>query len=242
MKTQERIEAELNRLTDENARLRRENASLRQEHGYEGQRKTENSANRQESLSINHTSDTEEKVMLFRSLFRGREDVYPIRWDNHKGRSGYSPACGNEWHKVLCGKPKVKCGQCKNSQFLPVTNQVIHDHLIGKQTIGVYPILADGSCWLLAVDFDKSGWQADVSTFLNSCRQLDIPAYIERSRSGEGGHIWIFFDKAIPASTARKLGTLILTHAMDQRPEVGLDSMIDSFQVKTPCRRVGLGT
>ena len=159
MRSKQRIEAELRRLTDENARLRRENASLRQKHDYEDQKKIENSADRQETLSITHTSATEKKIELFRSLFRGREDVYPIRWDNHKGRSGYSPACGNEWHKVLCGKPKVKCGQCKNSQFLPVTNQVIHDHLIGKHTIGVYPILADGSCWLLAVDFDKSGWQ-----------------------------------------------------------------------------------
>ena len=241
MRSRQRNEAELNRLTDENARLRRENASLRQEHGDEDQRKTANSANRQESLSINHTSDTEEKVKLFRSLFRGREDVYPIRWDNHKGRSGYSPACGNEWHKVLCGKPKVKCGQCRNSLFLPITNQVIHDHLIGKQTIGVYPILADGSCWLLAVDFDKSGWQSDVIAFFNSCRQFDIPAYIERSRSGEGGHIWIFFDSAIPASTARKLGTLILTHAMDQRPEVGLDSYDRFFPSQDTLPKGGFG-
>ena len=118
---------------------------------------------------------------------------------------------------------------------------MIHDHLIGKHTIGVYPILADGSCWFLAVDFDKSSWQSDVSTFLDSCRQFDILAYVERSRSGEGGHIWIFFGIAIPASTARKLGTVILTHAMDRRPEVGLDSYDRFFPSQDTLPKGGFG-
>lgn len=241
MSSKQIIEAELRRITNENERLRKENVSLRQRLGFRDQPETERSPDQDQNPPLTRASDVEEKIRCFRGLFRGREDVYPIRWENKKGRAGYSPACGNEWHKVLCGKPKVKCGQCKNSQFLPVTDRVIHDHLIGKHTIGVYPILADGSCWFLAVDFDKSAWRSDISTFLDSCRQFGIPAYAERSRSGEGGHVWMFFDHAIPASTARKLGTLILTHAMDQRPEVGLDSYDRLFPSQDTLPKGGFG-
>lgn len=241
MSSKQKIEAELRRITGENERLRKENASLRRQIGSQDPPKTEWSTDKEQHPPLTRASTVEEKIRYFHDLFRGRDDVYPIRWDNQKGKSGYSPACGNEWHKILCRKPKVKCGQCKNSQLLPVTDQVIHDHLIGRHTIGVYPILADGSCWFLAVDFDKSAWQSDISTFLDSCRQFDIPAYIERSRSGEGGHVWMFFDHAIPASTARKLGTLILTHAMDQRPEVGLDSYDRLFPSQDTVPKGGFG-
>ena len=197
--------------------------------------------NTQVSGVTNH-SGVGEKIRLFRSLFRGREDVYPVRWENQKGRAGYSPACGNEWHKTLCDKPKVKCGACPNSQFLPLTDRVVHDHLMGKRTIGVYSILKDSSCWFLAIDFDKASWRDDVHAFTESCLHFDMPAYVERSRSGDGAHVWIFFRHAVQASRARKLGSLILTHAMARRPGIGLESYDRLFPSQDTLPKGGFGS
>lgn len=101
---------------------------------------------------------------------------------------------------------------------------MVENHLLGTETIGVYPLLPDETCWFLAVDFDKNTWQADSLAFLDTCRGLNVPASLERSRSGNGGHIWIFFDRPIPAITARKLGCVILTQTMERRHQLGLDS------------------
>jgi len=191
-RSKEGLEAELKRLRSENRRLQRENRELRHELGPIARQEAPAEDGAGQDTGVTNHSSVDQKICLFRSLFRGREDVYPVRWENQKGRAGYSPACGNEWHKTLCGKPKVKCGACPNNQFLPVTDQVIHDHLIGKKTIGVYPILEDGSCWFLAIDFDKTSWRDDVRAFTDSCLQFDIPAYVERSRSGDSAHVWIF--------------------------------------------------
>lgn len=236
-----KTEAELARLRFENRQLKHENASLRRRLGLSEQQESEDLANQEQPPTITRTSDVQEKIKLFRRLFRGRDDVYPLRWENRQGRAGYSPACGNEWHKTLCGKPKVKCGACKNSRFLPVTDQVNHDHLIGKHTIGVYPILSDGSCWFLAIDFDKSTWRDDARVFHDSCRHFDIPAYVECSRSGEGAHVWIFFSHSMPTALARKLGTLILTHATDQRPGIGLESYDRFFPSQDTLPKGGFG-
>ena len=174
------------------------------------------------------------KIAIFRSLFRGREDVYPLRWDNRKtGRSGYSLACGNEWVHGVCDKPKVKCSECGYQAFLPVTDEVIRNHLTGCNpdnprqqdfTIGVYPLLQDETCWFLAADFDKEHWKKDVSAFLETCREKKTPAYVERSRSGNGAHVWIFFSQPIPASDARKLGSSLLTETMESYPDLGFAS------------------
>ncbi len=107
-------------------------------------------------------STRKEKIDLFRSLFRGREDVYAVRWENRKGRSGYSPACANEWNRPICQKP---CSRCQNSKYIPVSDETIQDHVLGKHTIGVYPLLQDETCWFLAADFDKDGWQEDARAF-----------------------------------------------------------------------------
>ena len=175
-----------------------------------------------------------EKIAIFRSLFRGREDVYPLRWDNRKtGSSGYSLACGNEWVHGVCDKPKVKCSECKHQAFLPVTDEAIRNHLMGCNpdnpreqdfTIGVYPLLQDEACWFLAADFDKEHWKKDVSAFLETCREKKIPAYVERSRSGNGAHVWIFYSQPIPASDARKLGSYLLTETMENYPDLGFAS------------------
>jgi len=167
---------------------------------------------------------TKKKIKLFRSIFKGRTDVFPKRWESRNGKSGYSPFCDNEWKPSLCEKPKTKCSQCNNRALTQLNDQVLYDHLSGKQTIGVYPLLLDDSCGFLAVDFDKSSWQDDVLAFLQTCDELNIPASLERSRSGNGGHVWIFFSEFIPAVLARKMGNVILAKTMDKRIEIGLDS------------------
>lgn len=180
---------------------------------------------------VNQHSPAEAKIALFRSLFHGREDVYPRRFESRKtGRAGYSPVCGNEWVQGICEKPRIKCSECPHQRFLPVTDDVIRWHLQGHDdhsrdfVIGVYPMLLDETCFFLAADFDKTTWQDDVGALLETCRQMNLPAALERSRSGRGGHIWFFFNEAVPATLARKFGAHILTETMERRPDIGLDS------------------
>ena len=130
---------------------------------------------------VTTASPASKKVALFRSLFRGREDVFPRRWDNPKtGKAGYAPVCRNEWVRGVCGKPQVKCGECPNQAFIPVGDDVLRSHLVGKTagnsadfTAGVYPMLPDETCWFLAADFDKTVLDA------GCCR-------VPRHRAGEG--------------------------------------------------------
>ncbi|MBI4454718.1 MAG: hypothetical protein HY644_02330 [Acidobacteria bacterium] len=162
-----------------------------------------------------------EKVPLFRSLFRGRRDVYPKLWVNTKlGKTGYSPACANEWVRGVCEKPRVKCGECPNQAFLSVSDHVISDHLRGRHVVGVYPLLEDETCWFLAVDLDGDCWKDDVAAIVETCHKMSIPAAVERSRSGNGAHIWFFFDAAIPASIARKMGCYLITDTMTRRHQL----------------------
>ena len=174
------------------------------------------------NILVNQTSSPEAKIALFRSLFRGREDVYPRRFESRKtGKSGYAPACANEWVRGICEKPRIKCAECPHRRFLPVTDDVIRWHLSGHDdagqpfVAGVYPLLLDETCFFLAVDFDKAGWREDAAAFLETCRRLNLPAALERSRSGRGGHVWLFFEEAIPAALARRLGSHILTETME---------------------------
>ncbi len=176
-----------------------------------------------------------EKITLFQSLFRGRKDVFPLRWENSKsGKAGYSPACRNEWVRGICEKPRVKCSDCLNQAFVPVTDDVTRSHLQGRDltnpkrtggfVAGVYPLLADGTCWFLAADFDKQHWQRDALAFLTTCREMGVPAALERSRSGNGGHVWIFFSEPVSGSEARKLGAHLITETMKRCPDVGFES------------------
>src|SRR3954452_15162690 len=137
---------------------------------------------------VHHLSSSNEKIALFRSLFRGRDDVYPRRFESRRtGKSGYAPACANEWVRGVCEKPRIKCADCPNRRFLPVTDDVIRWHLSGRDdhgrefVIGVYPMLLDESCYFLAADFDHDSWQADAGAFLETCRSLAVPAALERS-------------------------------------------------------------
>jgi superfamily II DNA or RNA helicase len=192
--------------------------------------------------AVHQYSRVEEKLVLYRNYFRGRDDVYPVRWSNKQGKSGYSPACGNEWTPV-CQKPKVKCSVCMHQNFLPVTDEAVSKHLDARQdrTIGIYPMLQDETCWFLAIDFDKKNWQEDVSAVMNVCQDHDIPAALERSRSGNGGHIWIFFEEPIAASWARRFGTLILTLTMKRRYQLGLDSYDRLFPNQDTLPKGGFG-
>ena len=184
-----------------------------------------------QQVGLNQHSHAEAKIALFRSLFHGREDVYPRRFESRKtSRGGYSPVCGNEWVQGICEKPRIKCSECSRQRFLPVTDDMIRWHLQGHDNrsrdfvMGVYPLLLDETCFFLAADFDKTTWQDDVAAFLETCRQMKLPAALERSRSGRGGHIWFFFKEAVPATLARKFGAHILTETMERRPDIGLDS------------------
>ncbi len=183
-----------------------------------------------------------EKVALFMALFRGRADVYPKRWINtKKSTQGYSPACSNEWARGLCDKPKVKCGECPNQAFIPVTEKTIHDHLQGRHVIGAYPMLPDETCWFLAVDFDKGQWQADVRAFTNTCKAKGVPYAVERSRSGNGAHVWFFFATPVSASTARKMGSYLITETMADRHELPMTSYDRFFPNQDSMPRGGFG-
>ena len=181
---------------------------------------------------VTMASPTAEKIALFRSLFRGRGEVFPRRWENPKtGKAGYSPVCRNEWVRGVCGKPQVKCSECPNQAFVPFGDDAIRSHLSGRAagtsadfTAGIYPMLSDETCWFLAADFDKKSWMQDVAAFRDTARAKDIPIAIERSRSGNGAHAWIFFEEAVSAADARRLGTHLITATMDRHPDIGFDS------------------
>jgi hypothetical protein len=198
---------------------------------------------------VDRTSTSQAKIALFRSLFRGRDDIYPRRFESRKtGKSGYAPACANEWVRGICEKPRIKCAECPNRRFLPVTDDVIRWHLSGHDAdgqpfvAGVYPLLRDETCFFLAVDFDKAGWQEDATAFLETCRRLNLPTAIERSRSGRGAHVWFFFEEAIPAALARRLGSHVITETMEARPDIGLDSYDRLFPNQDTMPQGGFGS
>jgi superfamily II DNA or RNA helicase/very-short-patch-repair endonuclease len=197
---------------------------------------------------VTNTSSPAEKIAFFRSLFRGREDVYPRRFESRRtGKAGYAPACANEWVRGVCEKPKIKCAECSHRAFLPVTDDVVRWHLSGRDDLGrdfvmgVYPMLLDETGLFLAVDFDKESWQADAGAFVATCRELDVPVALERSRSGNGAHVWFFFAEAVSTSAARKLGSHILTETMERRPDLGLGSYDRLFPNQDTLPKGGFG-
>ena len=177
--------------------------------------------------------------------------MFPRRFENSKtGKSGYAPVCRNEWQAGICQKPKIACQECNFRAFVQVNDEIIRNHLKGNDpndrsgrdfTIGVYPLLSDESCWFLAADFDNSTWTEDAKTFLETCVSYQVPAVLERSRSGNGGHVWIFFETPVPAVLARKLGSLLLTSTMNRRPEIGMDSYDRLFPSQDTLPRGGFG-
>lgn len=152
-----------------------------------------------------------QKVALFLALFGARRSVYPKLWENAKsGKKGYAPACDNEWRPSICRKPQVKCTDCPHQKFPPLDGVAIEAHLRGHHTIGTYAIRADDSCIFLAADFDGDGWWDDGQAYVQAGLRAGIAIALERSRSGNGAHAWIFFSEPIPATLARRLGTVLL--------------------------------
>ena len=183
----------------------------------------------------------DEKLTIFRRLFRGRSDVYPVRWESKAGKSGYSPACANEWAPGICEKPRIKCADCGNRQLRPVTDQTLYAHLTGRQTVGVYPLLPDDTCHFLAVDFDDAEWRDDALAFVQSCRELDVPVALEVSRSGNGAHAWVFFDRAVMSKDARRLGSAIISHTCNRTRQLKLTSYDRLFPNQDTMPKGGFG-
>ena len=160
-------------------------------------------------------SSPEAKIAFFRSLFAGRDDVYAVRWENERSRkSGWSPA-------VVGGPANARR---PDRQYLPVDGGIIDAHLTGRVHVGVYPLLRDDTCRLLACDFDGPTWPLDAGAFVDAARASGIPAALERSRSGEGAHVWMFFAGPVAASAARRIGAYLLREAMTMRAEIDLAS------------------
>lgn len=230
------IKPSYEQLLAENSSLREENRVLRQRLGIEisEPQPSETTASPEitffQNATVTQTSSSNEKVDLFMSLFRGRDDIYAKRWYSAKTeKSGYSPVCLNEWEPSLCNKRKYKCNICPNRKLLPLDKNAIFQHLSGKSqtstdVIGLYPMTEDECCYFLAIDFDDDGWQNDITAFRSACTELGLTAAVERSRSGNGAHVWFFFEDKLPASTARKFGSVLLTQAMSRNHEIKFKS------------------
>lgn len=183
-----------------------------------------------------------EKVGLFRSLFRGRTDVFATRWESSRtGKSGYAPACANAWRPGVCPKPRVRCADCGVRVLLPLTDQILLEHLQGKLVAGVYPLVDGDRCWFVAADFDGDAWQDDVGAFAAASRAAGLPVSVERSRSGRGAHAWLFFSEPVAASTARRMASVLLTEAMARRPSIGMTSYDRLFPNQDALPRGGFG-
>jgi len=244
---QDEIQVRLKEAHEECERLREENDRLRGmlgiSHSTRNQNVSQSSLNPKSPLPApSEVYTPERKIALFRNLFRGREDVFAVRWEGKGGKSGYLPAGEMDWHAIHAAKPEDRKKVGRKTRILqPLTDEVIKNHLTGKQTVGIYPLLPDETCWFLAADFDKKSWMADATAFIATCRHFQVPAFVERSRSGNGAHIWMFFDRPVSAIDARKLGCALLTHTMERRHELGLDSYDRLFPSQDTMPKGGFG-
>lgn len=156
-----------------------------------------------------------QKIDLFMSFFRGRTDVYARRWEKD-GRSGYSPAYDFNWDEFMVHKRRGgSLKDFKHKRLIPLTDEVIKKHLIGLQVVGLYPILPDNTSYFLSADFDGKTWNKETIAFIDVCIKVGLSAYLERSRSGNGGHVWIFFSEPYPCYKSRQIGLELIRRAFD---------------------------
>ena len=235
--------AERTRLLERIKELETENAELRKRLG-EPVTPAPAAPNATQNLSL------QDKIELFCSLFKGRDDVFARRWcSKTSGKAGYQPVCQNEW-TPLCDKRKYKCADCPNRLFSPLTYNDYYRHLEGKDAdgrdvIGIYVLNVDNTCHLLCTDFDdkncEHGYQDDVLSFVDVCKSWNVPCSIERSRSGNGAHVWIFFESPVLAVKARRLGYAILTEAMNREGKISFKSYDRFFPNQDTLPEGGLG-
>ena len=233
MLTYEELLAENRRLSEEVSKLKAENSELKAKLGItvaSSVKFLQPDEGVEEKTIVNKYSAPEKKIALFSSLFAGRTDVFARRWYGvASGKSGYQPVCGNEWDEALCDKKKYKCSACPNRKLLPLTDGDLFAHLAGKDkyardVVGVYPMLTDEACAFCCVDFDDEDYKTASIAFQSACTGNGVSSYVERSRSGEGAHVWIFFETPIPAKTARQLISGLLTHAMALNKQISFSS------------------
>jgi len=157
----------------------------------------------------------QEKIEIFRDLFRGREDVFAIYWEKaDRSVSGYTPACLNEWKMGLCYKlQRQKCKDCPHANYAGLNDYYIDLHLRGQKIYGIYLLFEDNQSYFIVADFDGKNWNKDILRFYNKCKEYGLPAYVERSKSGDGGHAWIFFADKYPAFKSRNVIINILREA-----------------------------
>jgi hypothetical protein len=184
------LEKDLNELNEKREQIQKRITELKEQRAFLISQITSHKTSQANQTSVTNHSSEIEKIALFRSLFKGREDVFARRFESAKtGKSGYQPCCRNEWIQGICKKPKVKCTDCSARDFIPVTDEIIRCHLLGIDskkkstrdfTIGIYPLLADETCWFLVIDFDNESWMDDVAAFLETCQSYNVPSALER--------------------------------------------------------------
>jgi hypothetical protein len=157
----------------------------------------------------------QEKIDIFKSLFRGRDDVFAVYWEKvDKSINGYTPVCLNEWKQNVCYKlQRKKCKDCPHQKYIGLNDSYIDQHLRGNKLYGIYPLLDNNTSHFLTADFDGKNWKKDILKYYKKCKTLKLPVLIERSKSGNGGHAWIFFKNTYPAFKSRSIGVAILREA-----------------------------
>ncbi len=207
----------------------------------------ENQIPSEKSALIHGESTAQEKIEFFISLFKGRVGLYARRYHSFKtGKGGYTPVCRNEWALDLCNKKKYRCPECPNREFIPLTADAVRAHLMGRDllcrdVVAIYPMLEDNMTWLLVADFDENNWQADVTAFCKCCRNAGLTPAVERSRSGNGAHVWFFFSQPVSATDARRLGSGLLTQTMNSRHELSFSSYDRLFPSQDTVPKGGFG-
>ena len=155
----------------------------------------------------------DESLDLYKSLFKGREDVFAVRWEKNN-KSSYMPAFNFDPHRYKLHQMKGGTfADFPDKTYQPLTNAQLIKHFNGEQVVGLYPLLQDNTSWFIAADFDEANWIEECRAFIKILEEHDVPVYLERSRSGKGGHVWIFFEEPYEAYRSRKIMLALLQKA-----------------------------